>query len=68
VETRYAYGASGLLDAVQSGDGNTIVFHYDAARRLVQEDMTEPDGSFAVRRTTYKRDVAADPGEIGRDP
>jgi YD repeat-containing protein len=67
VETRYIYGASGLLEAVQSADGNTVLFHHDAARRLVQEDMTEPDGAFAVRRTTYNAMSQPIKVETGRD-
>lgn len=68
VETRYVYGASGLLDAVQHTDGNTVLYHYDAARRLIQEDRTEPDGSFAVRRITYNALSLPTKVEVGRDP
>ena len=68
VETRYVYGASGLLEAVQHADGNTVLYHYDAARRLVQEDRTEPDGSFAVRRITYNALSLPTKVEVGRDP
>ncbi|WP_454830401.1 DUF6531 domain-containing protein [Pseudoxanthomonas wuyuanensis] len=67
VETRYVYGASGLLDAKTTSDGNTAYYHYDAARRLVQEDLTEPGGGYAVKRYTY--DAMSNPIkiEIGRD-
>lgn len=67
-ETRYVYGASGLLDAMQSADGNTTIYHYDAARRLAQEDVTEPNGSYAVRRYTYNAMSQPIKVEIGRDP
>lgn len=67
VQTRYVYGASGLLDAKTTSDGNTAYYHYDAARRLVQEDLTEPGGGHAVKRYTY--DAMSNPIkiEIGRD-
>lgn len=67
VEKRYVYGASGLLDAVAQTDGNTTYYHYDAAQRLVQEELTEPGGSHAVKRYTY--DVMSNPIkiEVGRD-
>nr|WP_272913769.1 DUF6531 domain-containing protein [Lysobacter dokdonensis] len=68
VETRYIYGASGLLDAIQAADGSSVIYHYDAARRLVQEDRTEPGGSFAVRRITYNAMSQPLRIEIGRDP
>lgn len=50
VETRYVYGASGLLEEKRTSDGNVVLYHYDDARRLIQEDMTEPGGGFSVRR------------------
>lgn len=67
VETLYAYGASGLLDAKSTTDGNIAHYHYDAARRLIQEDLTEPGGGHAVKRYTY--DAMSNPLkiEIGRD-
>jgi YD repeat-containing protein len=67
VELRYVYGVSGLLDAKVSSDGNTTYYHYDPARRLIQEDLTEPGGSHAVKRYTY--DAMSNPTkiEIGRD-
>lgn len=67
VETRYVYGASGLLDAKATTDGNIAHYHYDAARRLVQEDLTEPGGGYAVKRYSY--DAMSNPIkiEIGRD-
>jgi YD repeat-containing protein len=67
VETRYVYGASGLLDAKATTDGNIVQYHYDAARRLIQEDLTERGGSHAVKRYTY--DAMSNPIkiEIGRD-
>jgi len=67
VQTRYVYGASGLLDAKTTSDGNTAYYHYDAARRLVQEDLTEPGGGYSVKRYTY--DAMSNPIkiEIGRD-
>lgn len=67
VVTRYAYGASGLLDAKTTSDGNDVFYHYDIARRLIQEDLTEPGGGFAVKRYTY--DAMSNPIkiEIGRE-
>lgn len=67
VETRYLYAANGLLDAKATTDGNIVQYHYDAARRLIQEDLTEPGGSHAVKRYTY--DAMSNPIkiEIGRD-
>jgi YD repeat-containing protein len=67
VQKRYVYGASGLLDAIHTDDGNTVVYHYDAARRLIQEDMTEPGNTYSVRRITH--DAMSQPikVEIGRD-
>lgn len=53
VDTNYIYGASGLLEAMQSSDGKTILYHYDAARRLIQEDLAAPGGGYEVRRTFY---------------
>lgn len=67
VETRYVYGASGLLDAVDQSDGNTLYYHYDAAQRLVQEDLTEPGGSHAVKRYTYDLMSRPTKVEVGRD-
>lgn len=66
VEKRYVYGASGLLDAITTSDDNTILYHYDAARRLIQEDLTEPGGSFAVKRYTYNAMSLPVKVEIGR--
>ena len=68
VETRYAYGASGLLDARYASDGTSTLFHYDAARRLVQEDVAEPDGGLAVRRFTHNAMSQPIRVEVGRDP
>jgi YD repeat-containing protein len=67
VVTRYTYGASGLLDAKTTSDGNEVFYHYDIARRLIQEDLTEPGGGFAVKRYTY--DAMSNPIkiEIGRE-
>ena len=67
VETRYVYGASGLLDAVTSSDGNAVYRHYDSAHRLIQEDQIEPGGGYAVKRYTY--DAMSNPikVEVGRD-
>ena len=67
VEKRYTYGANGLLDAVTTSDGNTVLYHYDVARRLIQEEITEPGGGYAVKRYTY--DAMSNPIkiEIGRD-
>lgn len=67
VQTRYVYGASGLLEAKATPDGNTALYHYDAARRLIQEDLTEPGGGYAVKRYTY--DAMSNPTkiEVGRD-
>ena len=61
-------GTSGLLDAARTSDGNVAIYHYDAARRLIQEDVTEPGGGFSVRRMTH--DAMSQPTrvEIGRDP
>ncbi|MGO4550473.1 DUF6531 domain-containing protein [Lysobacter sp. 2RAF19] len=67
VETRYLYGRNGLLDAVHSADGATAIYHYDAAHRLIQEDRTEPDGTFAVRRITYNAMSLPTRIEVGRD-
>jgi YD repeat-containing protein len=67
VETRYVHGASGLLEARQTADGNTTVYHHDDARRLIQEDVTEPGGTFAVRRTTLNANSQPLKAEIGRD-
>lgn len=44
-----------------------IVYHYDAARRLIQEDVTEPGGSFAVKRYTYNAMSQPIKVEVGRD-
>ena len=67
VEVRYVYGASGLLEAKSTSDGNTSLYHYDSARRLIQEDLTEPGGGYVVKRYTY--DAMSNPikVEIGRD-
>lgn len=67
VEVHYVYGASGLLDAKTASDGNAAYYHYDAARRLIQEDLTEPGGGHSVKRYTY--DAMSNPIkiEIGRD-
>ncbi len=67
VETRYTYGASGLLEAISSTDGNMSIYHYDAARRLVQQELSDVAGGYAVKRLTY--DAMSNPLkiEIGRD-
>lgn len=67
VESRYVYGAGGLLDAATTPDGNTTYYHYDAAHRLTQEDLTESGGGYAVKRYTY--DAMSNPIkiEVGRD-
>ena len=67
VATRYVYGASGLLDAMHTADGNTVMYHYDAARRLIQEDRTEPDGTFSVRRISYNAMSQPIRIEVGRE-
>jgi YD repeat-containing protein len=67
VETRYVYGASGLLDAKTHSDGSSVYYHYDAAQRLLQEDLTEPGGGFAVKRYTYNAMSKPIKIEIGRD-
>jgi YD repeat-containing protein len=53
VETRYVYGATGLLDGITSTDGNAVYRHYDSAHRLIQEDRSRPGGGFDVKRYTY---------------
>lgn len=67
VVTRFVYGASGLLDAKTTSDGNTAYYHYDSARRLIQADLTEPGGGHSVKRYTY--DAMSNPIkiEMGRD-
>lgn len=67
VEKRYTYGASGLLDAVTTSDGNTIFYHYDIARRLIREEITEPGGGYAVKRYTYNAMSQPTKVEVGRD-
>jgi len=67
VEMRYSYGANGLLDAIQSADGSAVIYHYDAARRLIQEDMTAPGGGYEVRRTSYNAMSRSVRVEVGRD-
>nr|WP_305068792.1 RHS repeat-associated core domain-containing protein [Luteimonas sp. Y-2-2-4F] len=52
VETRYVYGNSGLLEAIQHPDGQRTVYAYDAARRLVAQSNRHGTG-FAVRQTVY---------------
>lgn len=67
VQKRYVHGASGLLDAIHTDDGNTVVNHHDTARRLIQQDVTEPGGTFSVRRITYNAMSVPIKVEVGRD-
>lgn len=67
VDTRYVYGASGLLDAVHYADGNIVMYHYDAARRLTQEDRTDPSGGYEVKRFFYNANSQPVRVEVGRD-
>ncbi|WP_197427170.1 DUF6531 domain-containing protein [Noviluteimonas gilva] len=67
VETRYVYGENGLLDTIHTADGNSVLYHYDVAHRLIQEDRTEPEGSFSVRRITYNAMSQPIRIEVGRE-
>ena len=67
VDTRYVYGANGLLDAVYSADESTLLYHYDAARRLTQEDRSDPAGGYEVKRYFYNANSQPVRVEVGRD-
>lgn len=67
VETRYVYGATGLLDGITSTDGNAVYRHYDAAHRLIQEDQTRPGGGYDVKKYTYDQMSNPIKIEVGYD-
>jgi YD repeat-containing protein len=52
-DTRYSYGAAGLLASSTTPEGVVTTYHYDAARRLIAESQLEYDGRYARKHYGY---------------
>lgn len=53
VTTSLGYDSTGNLVSVAQPDGITVRYHYDAARRLINEVTPQGDGTYAWKRHTY---------------